>query len=125
MIKQLFLPILLFTSVYAQALTEENLSSIYTEAFAFVMVIGFMSIVSIYYSRKHAKEYEINNPIEERRAARKKIEEEELKNQFIIRAVDEKGNKIDRLLELQEMFKDGIINTEELEVLKSKIKIIS
>ncbi len=125
MIKQLFLPILLFTSVYAQALTEENLSSIYTEAFAFVMVIGFMSIVSIYYSRKHAKEYEIDNPIEERRAARKKIEEEELKNQFIIRAVDEKGNKIDRLLELQEMFKDGIINTEELEVLKSKIKIIS
>jgi len=125
MIKQLFLPTLLFTSVYAQALTEENLSSIYTEAFAFVMVIGFMSIVSIYYSRKHAKEYEINNPIEERRAARKKIEEEELKNQFIIRAVDEKGNKIDRLLELQEMFKDGIINEEELEVLKSKIKIIS
>ena len=125
MIKQFFILTLTLSSLFAEGISEENLNSIYTEATAFVVVIGFMSLVSLYYSKKHAKEYEIQNPIEERKAAIKRAEEEELKNQFIMRAVDKNGNKIDRLLELKEMLDDGLITPEEFQVFKEKINIIS
>ena len=125
MIKQLFLPTLFLSSLYAEGISDEKLNSIYTEAFAFVVVIGFMSLVSIYYSRKHAKEYEEDNPIEERQAAVKKAEEEAIKNQFIMRTVDKNGNKIERLVELKQMLDEGLITKEEFQVFKEKINIIS
>ena len=123
--KKLFLPLSFLSPLYAQTISENDLSSIYTEAFAFVVVIGFMSIVSIYYSRKHAKAYEIDNPIEERRAARRAVEKEEIKKQFAIRTIDKNGNKIERLVELKQMLDDGLITEEEFQVFKEKINIIS
>jgi len=125
MIKQLFLPTLLLSSLYAEGFSDEQLNSIYTEAFAFVVVIGFMSLVSIYYSKKHANKYEIDHPIEERRAARKIIEEEDIKQQFLIRTLDKNGNKIDRLVELKQMLDDGLLSEEEFQTFKEKINIIS
>jgi acetyl-CoA carboxylase carboxyltransferase component len=124
MITKLLLPLLTLSSLYAQGISDENLNSIYTEATAFVIVIAFMSLVSIYYSQKHAKAYEEENPLQERKAAIQKEKEEELKNQFVMRTLDKNGNKIDRLLELQEMLKEGLINEEEFQVLKEKINII-
>ena len=124
MIQKLFLPALLLSSVYAEGINDEQLGSIYNEAMAFVIVIAFMSVISIYYSKKHAKEYEEENPIEERKAAIQKAKEEELKSQFVMRTLDKNGNKIDRLLELQEMLQEGLINKEEFQALKEKINII-
>ena len=123
--KQLLSLSLFVNTLLAEGISEENLNSIYTEAVAFVVVIGFMSLVSLYYSKKHAKEYEINNPIEDRRAAIKKAEDEEIKNQFIMRTVDKNGNKVERLVELKEMLDDGLITKEEFQVFKEKINITS
>ncbi len=123
--KQLLLLSLLLNTLFAEGISDENLNSIYTEATAFVIVIGFMSLVSIYYSRKHAKAYEEEHPIQERKAALKKAEEEKLKNQFVMRAVDENGNKVDRLLELKQMLDEGLISKEEFQVFKEKINITS
>ena len=125
MIKQLFLPTLLLSSLYAEGFSDEQLNSIYTEAFAFVVVVGFMSLVSLYYSKKHANKYEEDNPIEERRAARRIIEEEDIKQQFLIRTLDKNGNKIDRLVELKQMLDDGLLSEEEFQTFKEKINIIS
>ena len=125
MMKKLFLPTLILSSVYAEGINDKQLSSIYNEAIAFVLVIAFMSAVSIYYSKKHAKKFELDNPIEDRKAAIVKAQEEELKNQFLMRTVDKNGNKIDRLVELKEMLDDGLITPEEFQVFKEKIHIIS
>jgi len=120
---KIFILFFMALSSYAAELNSENLSSIYKEATAFVVVIGIMAVISIYFSRKHAAQYELDNPLEDRKAARQKELENELKKQFQMRALDENGNKIDRMMELSKMLKDGIITEDEFQSLKKSVNI--
>lgn len=120
---KLLLPIFLFSLAHAKELDANDLGSIYKEAVFFVAVFGVMAIISIIISKKNADKYEIENPIEERKAAKQKLRDEELKNQFKMRALDKDGDKIDRLMELSKMLENGIIDEEEFFSLKQSINI--
>jgi len=123
MLKFILLSSLSYLSLFATELNSDQLNSIYKEAGLFVVVIGIMSVISIVYSRRHAKQYEIDNPLENRKTVRKKALEDELKKQFQMRALDKNGNKIDRMMELSKMLKDGIITEDEFQSLKKSVNI--
>ena len=104
MIKKLLLPTLMLSSLFAEGISEEKLHSIYTEAIAFVIVIAFMSLVSWYYSRKHAEKYAKEHPVV------KKPE-----------PTDEEIEKKVRLVEITKMFKAGTLSQEEYTLLKKNL----
>jgi len=105
MIKKLLLSTLTLSSLYAEGISDEKLSSIYTEAVAFVVVIAFMSLVSWYYSRKHAIQYDIDNPV---------VKKE--------KPTDEEIAKKVRLVEITKMLRAGTLSQEEYDLLKQNLK---
>ena len=98
--------ILLFTSLSAQ-IAEDDLSSIYTEAIVFVIVVAVMSIGSYIISSKHAKDHAIKNQV--------KIDEARLRERENV------SRKKKRLQELLKMMDDGILTKDEVNVLKKWI----
>lgn len=117
---KILLPTLLVSFLSAKEIDTDNLNSIYTEAILFVSVFAVMSIVSIIISRRNAKKFESENPLEDRKAARR---EETLKKEIEETTVNIQKNDIDRLLELSTMLKDGLISLQEFDTLKANLNI--
>jgi len=104
-----------------EGLDANTLDGIYTEAILFVAIFGIMSIISIIISKRNAKKYELENPLDARRAARKEAELEK----ELLRLVPQKNDdKTSRLIELSKMLEDGTISKEEFKVLKQNLNII-
>ncbi len=93
-------------------------SSIYIEGVLFVVVFGLMSIISIIISKRNAKKYELENPLEKRREARKK---EQLQKGLDNISALENDDKITKLLELSKMLDNEIITKEEFQSLKKEL----
>jgi len=96
MIKLILLTLLLFSSLFAGEMTQSDLNNIYFEAILFVAVFGTMGIISYVISSKHAKEYKP-----------KKVIIEEI--------------QIDRISELFQMHKDGLLTLQEYTILKENL----
>ena len=86
---------ILFSSLYANDVSQEKLNSIYMEAVLFVLVFGVMGIISYIYSSKHAKAY-------------KPKKEEVIKDRL----------KADRIEELRELLQKELITKVEFDLLK-------
>lgn len=101
-----------------EGIDPKVLDSIYNEAILFVVVFLSMSIFSWIWSRRNAKKYEVDNPLEERREAKKKILKKE------IRIIHTKGKKFKdrRLKELVNMLRDDILYKDEFELLKKNLE---
>ncbi len=112
------IPIFLFSFAYAREIDSDTLNSIYIEAILFILVVFVLSVFSIIVSKRNAKQYEIDNPLEDRRAARR---EEELRKKLDDLPLKKDENKLDKLNELSEMLKNGIINEEEFKILKKEL----
>ena len=91
---------LLKTLLFATTVTQGQQNSILMEAALFVGVFGIMGIISYIYSSRHAKAYKSKNV---------SVEEE----------VVEKTINIDRVSELSEMLKSGILTKKEFELLNN------
>jgi len=117
---KLFLPTILVSVLSAKEIDTDNLGGIYTEAILFLAVFGTMSIVSIIISRKNAKKFESENPLEGRKTARR---EEALKKELEDIPVSAQTTDIDRLIELSNMLKNGLISKKEFDTLKANLNI--
>ncbi len=115
---KLLIPIFLSTLAYSKDIDSNTLDGIYNEAILFVAIFGIMSIVSIIISKKNAKKYETNNPLEERKTARR---EEELKKKLSDVVVQRSSDRVDKLLHLSKMLEDKIISEDEFKMLKKEI----
>ncbi len=98
----LFLILLTSTLLGANGFDNEELSSIYTEAFIFISVFAVMSIISIIISKKHAKQY-----AQKSSASRAKEKERAQANPVK-----------NRLLELSKLVNTGLLTEEEFQTLK-------
>ena len=101
-----------------EGIDPKILDGIYNEAILFVIVFTTMSIASWFWSRRNAKKYEIDNPLEERRAARKAAQDKE------IRIISTKGKEFKdrRQKELLTMFSDNILYKDEFDLLKKNLE---
>ncbi|WP_321778772.1 hypothetical protein [Sulfurimonas sp.] len=101
-----------------EGIDPKTLEGIYNEAILFVIVFTTMSIISWFWSRRNAKKYEIDNPLEQRRAAKKAVQEKE------IRIISTKGKEFKdrRQKELLNMFRDDILYKDEFELLKKNLE---
>ena len=124
MIKRLLTP-LIFTSLYAeesetaQALDPEVVQSLYVESALFVAVFTAMSIISIVISKKHAAQ-NLENDRKKREAkakAERAQEDVEKRSQPVISKETE-----ERVTELSEMLKNGLISEEEFKILSNASK---
>jgi len=88
------------TFLFATAVTQSQQQSILMEAALFVSVFGIMGIISYIYSNRHAKAY---------KPKKVSVEEE----------VIEKIINIDRVSELSEMLKKGMLTKKEFELLNN------
>ena len=103
-----------------EGIDANALGSIYSEAILFVVVFGVMSIISIIISKRNAKRYELENPLEERKITVKK---EALKEVFLSNSAKEDEDNVDKLLELSKMLKDSQIDEEEFKAELKKLNI--
>jgi len=87
---------------------SQALESIYLEAVLFILLFVSMYVVSFFISRKNAKQYEIDNPLEIRR------------QKVILKQKHEKVMD-DREAELLKLFSDKIINEKELKILQNNL----
>lgn len=117
---KLLLPIFLSSFLNAKGIDADNLGSIYTEAIIFVAVFAVMSIVSIIISKRNAKKFEVENPLEERKATRR---EEMLKKELKDIPVVSKNSDLDRLIELSTMLQNNSISQKEFDILKASLNI--
>ncbi len=88
------------TLLSAAEVTQSQQNSILMEAVLFVGIFGTMGIISYIYSSRHAKAYKP-----------KKIP--------VVEAVAQERASINRISELSEMFKNGILTKEEFELLNN------
>ncbi|WP_324171049.1 hypothetical protein [Sulfurimonas sp.] len=102
-----------------EGIDPKVLDSIYNEAILFVVVFFSMSVISWIWSRRNAKKYEIDNPLEERRKAKKDAFKKE------IRIIHTKGKEFKdrRLNELVNMLRDDILYKDEFELLKKNLEV--
>ena len=100
MIKLIIFTLLLKTFLFAAVVTQSQQNSIYLEAILFVVVFGTMGIISYIYSSRHAKAYK----------SKKVPAEEEVVEEIV---------NVDRISELSEMLKNGILTREEFELLNN------
>lgn len=85
--------------------------AVYTQAILFFMVFTTMYIVSFFVSRRHAKSFEENNPLDVRKTKIQKQKELE-------------KAKIKRLPELTKLYSTGIINHREYKLLQRNLDYI-
>jgi len=87
----------------------QALDDIYTEAIWFVAVFVSMYTVSFFLSRRNAKQFEVDNPIDIRRAALQKEKD-------LLDATTK------RMPELVKLYEDGLINKKEYKMLLENIE---
>ena len=119
---KLFALVFLFSFVHAKEIGSDVLDSIFMEAVLFITLFMLMWIISFFISRKHAREYEQENPLHERKADRRK---KELIDRFLTVAHLREGDKTTALLWLSKLLKNNVINDEEFEILKEGLNISS
>ncbi len=126
MIKQLLLPLFIFSSLFAKDIEEmdeivpldpEVVQSLYIESALFVAVFTLLSIVSIIISKKHAAQNLLND---QKKREEKKAQEEAEKNSQSSSV--EESNEKKRVTELSKMLKDGLITNDEFQVLSDTAK---
>ncbi len=122
MIKQLFVSLLMFPSLFATTIEEmeeitpldpEVVQSLYLESALFVAVFTIMSIVSIIISKKHAAQNLLNNKEREEKEA-----QEALKRKHQPSTIEE-FTETTRVAELSKMLNDGLISDKEFQILKN------
>ncbi len=119
---KLFTLIFLFSFAHAKGMNSNALDSVFVEASLFIMLFLIMWIVSFFISRKHARKYEQETPLHERRAARRK---KELIDRFLTITHLRERDKTAAILWLSKLLKKNIINDEEFEILKEGLNISS
>jgi len=87
--------LILFSLLYGDSVSKNELNSIYMEAVLFVLVFGIMGIVSYIYSTKHAKAY--------------KSKKEDVTQDRV---------KADRIEELRHLLQKELITEKEFDILK-------
>ena len=104
-------------SLFAEGMDDAALESIYTEAAWFVAVIAVMSVVSFVVSRRNAQKYE------EQMLREKEKQKEEVVDVPTVKEsdADVKEPEVDKLLELAQLHKDGLLSQEEFMVFKTKL----
>ncbi len=126
MIKQLLLPLFMFSSLFAKDIEEmdeivpldpEVAQSLYIESALFVAVFTIMSIVSIVISKKHAKQ----NALKDKEAKEKQKAQEEERERSQVNSIED-TRETKRVTELSKMLKDGLITDEEFQVLSNASK---
>jgi len=85
------------------------------EAALFFVAFAILSIISLIISKKNAKKYELENPLEARKA---KARKERLIERHIHRSLITIKGKDYILRQLSETLKKKIINEEEFQILK-------
>ena len=109
---------LIFLVSFAHAEDSSILGNVYQEAILFFTLFGIMSILSFLVSRKNAREYEREHPLEERKAI---VRERELVDLFLNSSYIKIKGKAIILLELSQLLEDRAINQEEFKILKHKL----
>lgn len=104
-----------------QALTSNDLSSIYSEAVLFFTVFSIMAIISFVVSRRNAKKYELEHSIKERQDAR--IKDELIYAHLNSSSIKIMGKKA-KHEELLKKLKNEAINEEEYKILKESLDSI-
>jgi len=100
MIKLVTLTLLLNTILSAVEVTQNQQNSILMEAALFIGVFGTMGIISYIYSSRHAKAYKP-----------KKVP--------AVKVVKQERVNMNRISELSEMLKNGILTEEEFKLLNN------
>lgn len=95
--------------------------TIFNEAIIFFIFFVILAIVSIFISKKNAKNYERANPLQKRKDAARR---DKLVGMYInFSMVKMKGKDI-ILSDLSKLLNDKIIDEEEFQILKSSLKDI-
>ena len=115
---KLFVPIFIFSFAHAEGIESNAMDGIFQEALFFFVIIGIMAIISFIISKKNAKRYEHENPIQERKDAQRKSE---LIDKYLNTAYIKIYGKDAALLNLTNLLKIDTIDEEEFEILKDSL----
>ena len=112
--------ILTFLFSFAQAETTGTnaLDGIFKEAILFFTLFGTMSIISYIISRKSAKKYENEHPLQDRKDAAR---ERKLVDMFLNSSYTKIKGKATILLELSQLLEKRTISQEEFKILKHNL----
>jgi len=94
-------------------------NEVLSQAALFFAVFAILSIVSLVISRRNAKKYELENPLEERRA---KARKERLIERHIHNSLVSIKGKEYAIAGLLKSLEKKIINEEEFEILKLSVE---
>jgi len=94
-------------------------SEVLGQATLFFVVFAILSIISLVISRKNAKKYELENPLQERRA---KARKEKLIERHIHNSLVSIKGKEYVIASLVKSLEKKIINEEEFEILKLSVE---
>ena len=92
--------------------------AIFNEAVIFFIFFVILAIVSIVISKKNAKKYERENPLQERKDAARK---ERLSDMYLNSSMIKIKGKDIILSDLSKLLKEKTINEEEFKILKSSL----
>ena len=96
-------------------------NEVLNEAALFIIAFTILSIISLVISKKNAKKYELENPLQDRKD---KARKEKLIERHINRSLVTIKGKDYILAELSKSLKKKIINEEEFQILKSSLNDI-
>ena len=94
-------------------------NEVLTQAVIFFIAFVILSVISLIISKKNAKKYELENPLQERKA---KARKERLIERHINRSLVTIKGQDYILRQLLESLKKKIINEEEFEILKLSLE---
>ena len=115
---KLFVLIFAFSFAHAEGMEANAMDGILKEALFFFVIIGIMAIISFIISKKNAKRYELENPLEERKVAQRKSE---LIGKYLNTAYIKIYGKDAALLNITNLLKIDTIDEEEFEILKDSL----
>ena len=98
-----------------EGINAADLDTIFTQALLFLIVFAILSIISMIISKKNAKKYELENPLQDRKD---KARKDNLVERYINNSLVRIKGKDFILLKLSKLLKKKIINEEEFQILK-------
>lgn len=126
MIKQLLIPLFIFSSLSGKSIEEmdemvplnpEVVQNLYVESALFVAVFTLLSIVSIIISKKHAAQNLLNDK-KKREEKKAQKEAEKISQPSFIK----EPNETKRVEELSKILKEGLITEDEFQILSDTSK---
>jgi len=100
MIKFIILTTFISDALFAKVVSKSIEKSVAMEGILFIGLFGTLGVISYIYSSRHAKAYE-------------------LKKSTVTEVVEEEPIEINRISELSEMLKSGILTKDEFELLNN------